>query len=301
MNLLGLVFSIILILSFSCYACFDKQLTGHRLRTIYLSHQKTNRKMLNSYQSKVYQDCRGKANRNQNSNSTLKEDEDEDKIEEEVDILPKDLNRECARINLWPLVQEGRESHPTLYELTAKLIRDFYAPIQSDRKRFEYYFLDLLLSSIKESLQDSNPLALEKISLPDPEIQKKYYHMLKGTKQWDLASNIGYPPLLDYIKLTPSGGKICISHAHLDLLSVLFNKEAAQKLFNEIHKKDKPALTVELIETICSEKRLIGLDKNLLALLEFNYPVHQENKKIFVAEDTSSGIFLRKNIYLKSR
>ena len=44
----------------------------------------------------------------------------------------------------------------------------------------------------------------------------------------------------------------------------------------------------------------MGIDKDLIALLELGYPDHKERQKVFVAEDSKAGVSLRKSIYLKA-
>ena len=61
-------------------------------------------------------------------------------------------------------------------------------------------------------------------------------------------------------------------------------------LYETIHKKDKPALTRELIEQICNQSHLRSLDPDFLNLLELDYPNHKENKKIFAVEDEGGGL-----------
>ena len=90
--MLGLVFSIILILSFGTYACFEKQMTSSRLRSTYISHQRANRKILNSYQSKIYESCRGQTTNPNSKNPSLSVEEDEDQVQQQV--KPKDINQE---------------------------------------------------------------------------------------------------------------------------------------------------------------------------------------------------------------
>jgi hypothetical protein len=55
MNVLGLVFSILLILSYGFYACWDKHTAASRLRNTYVAYQQVNRKILNSFESSVYE------------------------------------------------------------------------------------------------------------------------------------------------------------------------------------------------------------------------------------------------------
>jgi hypothetical protein len=192
------------------------------------------------------------------------------------------------------LIQEGREQHPLLYELAAKMIRTFYGQLAVKQKRFEYHLLDALLVAAKSA---PAPLALEKLDLG--ENQRIYYKMLKGTKKWDLSQALGYPSLLDYVKAEASSDKICLFHAHPDVMAVLFGDKVAARLHAEIHQQDGPLLTQELIERMGSEMHIITLDPEIFTLLELGRPHHEENKKTFIAEDNSHEVSLKRNFYLK--
>jgi hypothetical protein len=288
MNILGLVFSLLLILSYTFYACWDKQTASSRLRTTYRGHEIVHRKILNKYASEVY---------DQLTRKSKAPNPDEDEIYEEHEVSPKkatvpDFNHTCSKLNLYPLIQEGRENHPLLYELAARLIRLFYAPLSTE-KRFEYHILNSLLASAKAFPPDT-PFAFEKLLLDD--YQRIYYKMLKGTKQWHLPTNQGYPPLLDYIKSHPSHEKICLSHAHPDLLTVVFNESIATTLYPLIHQQDGPALTPELIRTLFSDAHQLEPDPALLLLLEYGHPNHSDPYRTLVAQD--SNICLRQKVYL---
>ncbi len=288
MNLLGLVFSILLILSYGYYAIWDKHMTGIRLRNTFTSHNQAARNLINQFESEIYHGIRVPKKESSSIRGTQKSQEEEK--------VPKEnpaFNRACARLNLWQLFQEGRENHPQLYELAAKLIRTFYGSMNQE-KRFEYHLLDALISSAKKTQQFS----LEKIALDDPDMQKMYYRMLKGTKIWDLLRNVGYPPLLEYVKAEPSQEKICIFHSHPDMLRVLFNPKIAEKLYSEIHKEEGPPLTRELIERLASEAHVIRIDPDFFELLTLTgYLQHEEKKKIFIASE--GDVHLRKNFSLQ--
>lgn len=294
MNLLGLVFSLLLILTYGFYSTWDKQSTSARLRSTYIGHQKVNRKLLNSYQSEIYSSFRYKPK--------------DPKIEEDAHVLlvtekPRpaikklDPNRMCAKINLWPLIQEGREKHPLLYNYTAKLIATFYASHFKSTKQFERTLLDALLSAAKE--QKEAIFSLEKLDLANPDLQRIYYKMLKGTKQGNQATETGYPSLLDYFKIENSNEKICLFHAHPNLISIFFGPQVADSLYREIHKENGAVLTRELIEKACLEAHIIGLDPEIFALLELGKPYHEEQKKTLIAEDKDSQVILRRSFYVK--
>ncbi len=295
MNILGLVFSLLLILSYGFYACWDQQTAATRLRRTYVGHQRANRTLLNKYQSELYSRLKGKGQ------PTKPRQQSEARTESpQSPPKPPELNPLCARLNLWPLIQEGRENHPLLYEVSAELIRTFYTPLQGREKRFEYHFLDAFLLAAKQTLQGEAPFALEKITFADPQWQRLYYKMLKGTKRWDLATHVGLPPLLDYIKAEPSPSSVCLFHSHPDLIAVLFGTPVALPLYTEIHRKEGPALTPELVETFCRQAHQTPFDPELLKLLDFKNSGHHEMQKTFLAEDRQTDVYLRQKVYLKS-
>jgi hypothetical protein len=292
MNVLGLIFSLLLILSYGFYASWNQHTALLRLRSSYHAVQKANREILNSYESEIYNALREKPKQ-----STSHEPSEPKHVSQLDSSEPQviNMNRHCAKLNLWPLVQEGRNAHPLLYELAAKMIRTFYLSLLPKEKRVEYRFLDAFLASAKLAPQQNSPLCLEKLLIPNYE--KPFYKMLKGTKKWDLASKFGYPSLLDYLKIEPSQDKLCLFHAHPDLITVLFNSQMANKLYSEVHKKDGSLLTQELLERLVSETHSIAIDPDLLKMLEFGRPQHKDQKKIFIAED--ADVLLRKTISIK--
>lgn len=286
MNLLPLVFSIMLIFSYGYYAIWDKHVNGVKLQNSYTSHHEANREIWNEFESQYYSDLGKKVKkRDPNKPKTERNTQKQDK--------PKKIlsNGECARINLWPLIQEGREKHQALYELSAKLLKTFYGSL-SKEKRFEYNFLDALLSSAKKANLD--PFSLEKIAFEDPRMRLIYYKMLKGSKKWDLQNGVGYPPILDFVKAEPAEEKICIFHSHPAMLNVLFNPQTAERLNTAIHQEKVP-LTPELVQRICFETHIISLSPDLLNLLQFSgYQKHKDKKPSFFA--TSGDVELRKNL-----
>lgn len=287
MNILGLVFSLMLIFSYGFYACWDKQSAAARLQSTYVHYQKANRAILNLFYSEVYSNLEGKPIKGPKSHTQAKK-------KQSSKPAPKKFNQECAKINLWPLIQEGREAHPLLYEKAAHMIAVFYGSFSPD-KRFANSFLDALLASAKIGLENKDSFALEKLVVED--YQHFYYKMLKGTKNWDLRLEKGYPSLLDYMKVEPSNSKLCLFHADVSLLTVLFNPQVADRLYAEMHKKGGPVPTMELVQRICNELRLLSLDSDLFALLEFGRPRHDGQKKLFIAEE--KDVSLRRNLYVK--
>ena len=293
MNFLTFVFSLLLLLSLGTFTLLEQQAGNHRIRSTFLGHLKANRKILSHIESATYKTFRAVPNPNPHP---------KEKNDQEKDSQPKTplINPSCARLNLWPLIAEGKEEHPFLYELAAKLLKTLYGPFLFENKpRFEYRFLDLLLKRAKETFQkQGNQFPLEKLSLNDPSLQLIYYQMLKGTKERGHKELIGYPSLLDSISLEESKAKVCLCHAHPEQIGALLGAKTAARLFQELHREERPPLTKEWIETICSECHA-RLDPEIFAHLEIGRFNHDpKGKEVFIAEDSDTHISLRKNVYL---
>lgn len=283
MNLQIFIFSLLLIVAYGYYSLADKHVASAKLRTHYVAYQKNYRTMLNQFQSNVYHHL-PKAPKN--TSTGKKPQEASPKEEEEEEEEDFSTTRACARLNLWPLIQDGKEAHPHLYELFAKLIRTFYGSLNKNA-RFEYKFLDAWLQAA--SHLDLSSQGLENAHLATSDFQTLYYKMLKGSA--------GLPPLLEYVKIESSADKICVFHANQTQLSLLFPQNIAEKLYTKIHSKEGPRLSAELIERIASECQSFRIDPHLMALLDTsNYFKHQDLRPFFVTNE--GDITLRKRFIM---
>lgn len=292
MNILSLVFSILIILSFGFYACMEKGVALRRLDATFIGQSNANRKILSKYENEIFNKIRSPKKIKTKKGDTKKPKTAKGKRpNQEISRL----NPECARINLWPLIQEGREEHQLLYEQVAILLRTFYkAPLFgffSEKPGLEYRFIDSWLPTLK-ALKPDEPVILEKIALKDASLQMFYYKMLRGSKEQ-------YPSLLDLVKVSPSSDeRVCLFHATPQLLSVFFGN-AAEAVYEELH-KDHILVTEEMIEETCRKHRFALFDKNIFALLELGRPKHKNSlEKTILEEDAETHISLRKKVYLQ--
>jgi len=292
MNALGFVLCILTVLAFGAALSFEKQTSGHRLRSAYLGHLAANRDVLDQAASGFY----ASFPRTPSEQSAEEHEEKGKEPQGGSPTAPPLINPDCARLNLTPLIERGKREEPYLYETMVKLLRVFYnEPLFDKKPRAEYKFLDAFL---KESHSQAFS-GLEKIALHNPEYQAIYYRMLKGMKRSNLLKGIGYPSLLDYVKLDPAPSKVCLYHAHPNLLSVFFTPKGAAKLYAAMHAPKAPALTQETIERICREVHAPLLDPGLYDLLEIQQRRHAENPKTTViGEDPDSETLLRKVVAL---
>jgi hypothetical protein len=286
MNTLSFVFAILLILSFASFASLNKQEGARSLSKTFLGHTRANRAILKSLETEFYQSL---ASTRKSQNPKKKKTDSSAKLK--PIRIPK-INPECSRLNLYPLIG-GIDKEPILYEWSAKLLKTFYGASLFDNKPYaEKKFLDALLVALQSALESDKPFALEKLRFKDEEDQRLYYRMLKGTKEEE-----GYPSILDYICVRPSKTKICLFHAHPNLLSLFFTPKAASKIYEEMHKPNAPWMSRAMIERYCADAHAPLFDHKLFELLDIGQPQHKKYpKSTLVGEDRETGVSLRKNI-----
>ena len=290
MNILSFVFALLLILSFSFAACREKNSSSYRMRDSYLGHQNASRSLVNQAESAIYRELPHKK-----KPKKQKKAEPKNKVPKTVKA-PKE-NQPCARLNLWPLVMEGRTAHPALYEATCRLLNTFYKDLISPAE--SKAFLDRFLQSAKAVLSPKEALCLEKLKLASESEQLIYYRMLKGTKKWEIGK--GYPPFADYVKVDPHWtDKLCVTHAHPSLLQILFGAKTGQKLYETLHAPHAPPLSMELIDSLRGQTHEIAFDaSSLYELLLFGRPTHGSAHKVRIsAEDAASHICLNAQVSL---
>lgn len=293
MNAIGFVFAILSILSLAAFVSHEKQEGAKRLRSSYLGHVYSNREILNLATSECYKSLRYAPSPSE------KEEKKEKKAKEAAsgEIKPFQvpaINPECARLNLSPLIERNLKEGHFLYDTAAKLLKTFYGkPLFNGKASAEYRFLDAFLQAIRERLMKEGTFALEKIEFRDSFLQSLYYKMLKGTKGED-----SYPSLLEYVKVEPVRTKICISHAHPNLLAVLFSPKTAPKLYEILHAPKAPIPSQETIERICLESHLL-LDSQIFDLLDLSRSHHpRASKTTLVGMDPENDVSLKKTLIL---
>jgi len=302
MNAIGFVFCILTILSFGAILSLEKQVGAHRLRSSYLGHIAANREILDQTTSAFYASLKHTASSEDKEKKEQKTRESAQTKSSQQPQLPSPINSFCARLNLFPLIQHDLNKEPYLYETAAKLLRIFYGEALFDKKvRAEYKFLDAFLKEARRQSVRETFSSLEKIAFNDPHFQMIYYKMLKGTKKNDLLKGIGYPSLLDYIKIEPAASKICLYHAHPHLLSVFFTAKGASKIYTAIHTPKAPPITQEGIERICQEIHAPLLNAEMFNFFEMSQVRHAAvSENTWIGEDPDSQISLRKVVSKKA-
>ena len=297
MNVLSMVMGFLLIFACTFTLSLRKAALTKSVESTYQAHVIASRKILSSYESLCYDRMRGEQKKSAPNENTVNEDENTES-EEKKSVF---INSECARLNLWPLLQDGKEKQLLLYETTAQLLRCFYAQnLLKEQPRLEYQILDAIIDSGKAALKDPNlaHLSLEKLAIKGNvkqlyPLQTVYYRMLRGTKKQS-----GYPSLVDYFVIENKETHICLHHASYPMLCALFGEKIAPFLQHEIHESKVPLLP-ERIREICSQNGRIGLSDEFLNMLDLNSSRHHlSGQKTLIEED--ADVCLKQRVYLPS-
>jgi len=290
MNILGFVFSILLILSFGFSICLEKQMGAQRLRSSYLGHCHANRKILLQCENEFYNGLKSKPAPPKKRDPLL------EKIAKKPAVIPTKTNPKCARLNLLPLIQEEMKKDSLLYETTAKLLKLFYGKwLFEDKPHAEIRFLNAFLQASKMHSQTPSTFCFEKVQFKNPSDQMIFYKMLKGTKN----PAKGYPSLLEYIQLTSKPSKICLPHADPSMISVLFSPKASLKIYQAIHTSEKSQITQMEIERICSEVHTLIYNTDIFDFIDLKKPRHKKDlKQTLIGEDEDTHTSLKKTVIL---
>lgn len=292
MNILAFVLAILMILSYSGAAMFQKHVASRKAQTAYIGLRKAERSLLRQSEIKAFKETEGTVSKP--SKQTLSPP----KPKEEKPLIPPTVNPSCCRLNLYPLIIEGRAAHPARYELAAKLLRLFYEKsLLPPKKGLEYQLLDSILSSARLLIKEKQTLPLETLTLNNPDLQPLYYLLLKGTKHADLFSSKGYPSLIDYLKIEQGDTPICLFHAHPHMLAPFFGLKATPALYEKLHREIKGGIELEALLSIAADPQLRFIDPETWELLDLHKPKHKKlSQETLIAEDKETGISIQAKI-----
>lgn len=262
----------------------ETQWGDRRLRSTYLGHMAANRKIFAQYDQQIYHSIPGIP-----KPFTPKKSSKERQTPKRPFVVR--INPECARLNLWNLVQQD-DAH--LYAVTLQLLTSCYgSSLFPEEPARISLFLKALIKQLKIS---QGPICLEKIDM-EPVFQKTYYLMLKGSKKWDPQVGVGYPSLLDLIKVEENPTKLCVMHAHLGVCMALFGEKVGLQVYERVHEDPSFVRTEEWVEQLYAASHQRVKDPSMFAFLELNNTVHKKNQRItLVADDAETHVSLRKTL-----
>ena len=279
MNLIAFIFGLLLIFTCSFSLSLRKFHLTEPIDSTYRANAIASQKILNSYESLRYKRIPKKK-----SAETEKKKQNRNQTTHQHD---RTQNGACARLNLWPLIQEGRETHPALYQTAVRIFKTFYTESPE-------LFLNALLEAAKMQLKkDSGALSfsLEKLALGS--LQLTYYQMLKGAMK--APADQRYPSLLELITLEKTPSLICLQHTSQPLLNALFTAPLAEQILLE-----KEELKKDQLRELCLHKGQRVVDDEFLNLFDLQQTSHRisENQTILVQDENE--VSLKKKVFFAS-
>jgi hypothetical protein len=133
----------------------------------------------------------------------------------------KEKSYNYGRLNIYPLLQEGKETHPDLYTYFLHLVEILYGKtLFQGNIALEKQLIDSLIATVKK--ENPKIVFLGKIRLNNPLFQPIYYRMVKGSK--DIFS------LLQYVSTEEHASKIYLPYASKEMLLTFFDEKMVEVL-----------------------------------------------------------------------
>ncbi|MBS0620740.1 MAG: hypothetical protein JSS61_04705 [Verrucomicrobia bacterium] len=140
---------------------------------------------------------------------------------------------ENSKFNIWKLVEhQGEPSTHPLFSPLAKLLDLLYYKTlfakEKEGAKLSSQIAKELLAAIAKAPEDT---PLSELHLKDPELDKLFYYMAKGTNQYDRER--GIPPLEDFLSYEKEMATVYVCYAALPVLEALFGPQVAKAVFRK--------------------------------------------------------------------
>lgn len=232
MTILPLVFSFLLVLSFSSYTLLKERKATHFEAKSYLGHMHTLRMARNALEEDLF--------RGWSKSCPTDEQKHEEKTKPPPDEIAQfeitqNKRRSCSLslLNLAPLKENTEEK---LHAIATTFLDTLYshAPFYQEAKEKTPTLSEELLTYILKKTQGNFTTLLEEIS---PHLET-LYKMVKGTNTYDLAKKEGYPPLEEFFTVDPTEPTLFHLHfANRPLLEHIFTPAITAAIYDKEREK----------------------------------------------------------------
>lgn len=230
MNVLPLVSAFILLFAIGSYAFLHNAKAAFQEKFHYTQALAVERTFANQMQSEKY---RLKKGDNQNPQQTKSTNKKETEF-----ISPRDKLRSDNSRNLNIRALAADQGNPRLEEITLTLLKNIYQSTSIYTPNMEREVLNVIVATLKMHPKVKSFAELL-TKLPDEQIPL-FYKLIKGTQQYDLYTNLGYPALGDFLTIDPAFEKkkpIYFPDASRPVLSALFGKKLSEQIIAEERRK----------------------------------------------------------------
>ena len=231
MTILPLVFSFLLVLSFSSYTLLKERKATHFEAKSYLGHMATIRKARNALEEDIYRGW-SKAIASEKKEEKPATPDKTKRSPEKIALYEKSRSnrRSCSysQLNLAPLKENTEKK---LHKIATDFLDTLYgnATFYKEAKEKTPKLSEELLSYILVSTKGNFVSLLEEIS---PHLET-LYKMIKGTNTYDIAAKQGYPPLEDFFSFVPTEKSLFRLHfAARPLLEIIFDPDITDAIYD---------------------------------------------------------------------
>ena len=299
MNILPLVLSFLLVLSFSSFSLLKERMATQYETKSFLGHMATIREARNASEEDLFRGWnRAITSENKEPAASATLLRKSKRSSEEItryDAVRK-LRRSCSysQLNLAPLKESTEEK---LQKIATELLDTlyghavFYQEAQEKTPKLSSELLSFILKTTKDDftslLEESSPY------------HKTLYKMLKGTNAYDTKEKKGYPPLEDFFTMDQEEKSLFRFHfASRPLLEVIFDKEITEQIFAKEKEKwleHTPYLTEEELNTLILQTHT---PNNPLTILSphINYTTQAPKKTFLPIIDKTTKIRLKQEV-----
>ncbi len=295
MNILPLVFSFLIIFSCLCFT-FLKEVNSLTLIELTLEgYNHTEKAIKNALVKKAYHKIKEDLPLGSSNGATQKTGRlfHSKRVQFPPQETSKFYLRALAKSEM-PLSE-----HP-LYEPLSELLRclsqktvfDKYP----DKKDIEYKLIEAL---VKKAQKFPSAKELSYLYPEDPELQKIYYKIVKGTNSY--TQEAGIPPLAHFLSLENSDKAAFLSLASPLVLKAFFGTEGAEKILSteKIHFETDQKyyfFSKEDLETLLMKE--IGSSGVLSSIQPYlNYSKQNSKQKSIAKQDKLTGISIEKQLF----
>ena len=250
MNILFFVMSFLLIFSFCSLSLLKDQGAFTEEKHQFCQHLKGRQKLFNQWSRYQY---------------SLKKKKTPAVLSKETGSSSRILRKTHSKLSKWnlaPLFLEGSEQK-AIIKKTALLLQELYGHTEF----WQEGLAEALIEAFMAKKGDCNVLSDICDLFPEnPDLQKSFYKMLKGSSLYDLEKKKGYPPLTQFFLLDVEAPEVLyFSYASSPALCAFLGKDLG-----------KEVLAIEEEKSQSQEEGIVSFAKEDLLLLASNKGKNQE-------------------------
>ena len=235
MNILFFVSSFLVILSFLCASTFHTVASFESEKIGFLGNMTGLRQTRNKWQNKLFVDATKAPNPQAAAINKIPKIIKEYKSHRDTTIP-----YQYSKLNIADLLNT-ESSSKLLQKTVSNLLKNLYGHAPFIKESGLEHFEEILTKEmIKSGKKNKAVSTLQDLSPESEPLKSLYYKILKGSGDYNLKKNLGYPPLSDFLFLDEKERKPIYFHfASYHLLLALLGKDLADEILEKEESKSK--------------------------------------------------------------